>query len=98
MAVVRGEELAPLVDLQRLPWVEHRRGGEIAHRRRIAIVGDVDDGYAQVRAVEGAECRAVIGTDRAVLVSVPFPVANAAGPLSVLELGRLPVRTVAPAL
>src|SRR3989441_12163653 len=88
LAIVCTEQLAPFVDLQRLPRIEHRYGLQMTGRRRRARIRDVDHRYAEVcriagRRAAGRRGRAVIGAN----ASVPVP-----------ELGRLPVRAIAFAL
>ena len=63
VTVVRCQELPPLVHFQRLPRIEHRCGGQIAGRRRIACVGDIDDRHSEMRPIGGAERCAVISAD-----------------------------------
>ena len=83
VAVVRSQQLAALVHLQRFPRVQHRGRRQVAGRRRLIRFGDVDHGRTQVGPVCRAERRAVVGAD--VVVLVP-------------KLGRLPVGAIAPAL
>ena len=83
MTIVRGKQLASLVDLQRLPGIKHRRRGEIAVWRRVTGVGDINDRHTYVRSVGRSKRGTVVTTDVT---------------RTVLELGRLPVRAVALAL
>ena len=83
MTIVRGKQLASLVDLQRLPGIKHRSRGEIPGWRWVSRIGEINDRYTHMRSVGRGECGAVIAARVA---------------YAVLELGRLPVRAVALAL
>src|ERR1700730_7007735 len=83
VTVVGAQQLPAFVDLERLPRIKHRRRAEICRGGRVGGVGEVDDGDTNIRSIGRRERGTVISA------SVTRPV---------LELGRLPVRTVAPAL
>src|SRR6185436_6851437 len=74
--------LTPLVDLQRLPRVQHGTRGQIRGWRRIGVVGHINDDSALFRP-RGGEARVVVRA----------PVAR-----TVLEKCVLPARAVAPRL
>src|ERR1700724_1067979 len=83
VTVVGAQQLPAFVDLERLPRIKHRRRAEICRGGRVGGVGEVDDGDTNIRSIGRLERGAVVSA------SVTRPV---------LELGRLAVRTVAPAL
>src|SRR5207244_9037753 len=79
------EQLATLIDFERLPWIEHRSGVEIRRGVRLGRIADVDRPHTVIRSrqirsrSEGGMRRAMIGADFPVLASTFAP------------LGRLPV-------